>query len=143
MRKDANGELIHCDCVDEKTGEPDKDTPCPYCSGEGYLWNESWITLYKALHFTQGKGTRANQPEVPGMSNIPRVYFYLESYVMPTKYDRIIEVSLDEEGEIIVPYKREAIYPIATPEGFRSDRGRVEYWRCAVVQNSIRSTWTP
>ena len=60
MRNDDGGVLIPCPCVDEKTGEPDRDTVCPYCWGEGYLWDEEWITYYKLLVSSQEGMVRKN-----------------------------------------------------------------------------------
>jgi hypothetical protein len=82
MRTDDDGDLVICPCVDEKTGEPDKDTICPYCWGEGYLWDEEWITYYKMLVSSHEGLVRKNQPYKPGMSNIPFVFFYLEHDVV-------------------------------------------------------------
>ena len=141
MREDDDGELVVCPCVDEKTGEPDRDTICPYCWGEGYLWDEEWVTFYKMIVSSHEGLVRKNQPYKPGMSNIPFVFFYLEYDVVPGSFDKIVEVSLDTEGVISLPYTREAIYPIATAEAFRSDNGRVEYWRVAVVLDSVKSNW--
>ena len=141
MRKDDDGNLIACPCVDEKTGEPDRDTICPYCWGEGYLWDEEWITYYKLLVSSHEGMVRKNQPYKPGISNTPFVFFYMEYDVVPDSVDRIQEVALDLEGNISLPYTREAIYPIATAEAFRSDNGRIEYWRVAVVLDSVKSTW--
>jgi hypothetical protein len=141
MRKDADGDLIVCPCVDEKTGEPDRDTICPYCWGEGYYWDEEWIMYYKMLVSSQEGMVRKNSPNKPGLSNTPFVFFYLEYNVVPSRHDKIVEVSLGTTGDISLPYVRKAIYPIATAEAFRSDRGRIEYWRVAVVLDSIRSSW--
>ena len=41
--------------------------------------------------------------------------------------DKIIELSLDIEGKLLVPYKRETIYRPETIQMFRADNGRVEY----------------
>jgi len=141
MRRDSDGNLVRCPCVDELTGEPDKDTFCPYCWGEGSLFDEEWITVYKMLVSTHEGMVRKNQPHEPGVSNIPFVFFYCEYFISPTRQDRIIEVSLDTSGRVVTPIVREAIYTIATPEAFRSDNGRVEYWRCAATLDFVKSTW--
>jgi len=141
MRKDDDGNKIPCLCVDEKTGEPDKDTICPYCWSEGFLWDEEWVTYYKTLVSSHEGLVRKNQPNKAGMSNTPFVFFYLEYDIVPDRYDKIVEVALDTEGDISLPYTREAIYSIATAEPFRSDEGRIEYWRMATVLDSIKSNW--
>ena len=109
------------------------------CWGEGYLWDEEWITCYKMLVSSQEGMVRKDSPNKPGISNTPFVFFYLEYSVMPTRYDKIVEVKLDAAGDISLPYIREATYPIATSEDFRSDNGRIEYWRVAVILDSVVS----
>ena len=141
MRHDDNGELIACPCVSEKTGEPDRDTVCKYCWGEGFLWNEEWITSYKVLVSSNEGLVRKDKNYNAGNSNIPLAFFYTEYQTEPTRRDRIIEVTLDSDGRVSVPYNREAIFRIATAEAFRSDIGRIEYWRLAVLLDSVRSTW--
>jgi len=141
MRRDDDGNVVQCPCVSAITGEPDKDTPCNYCWTEGNLWDEEWITYYKMLASSHEGLVRKNQPHEPGVSNIPFVFFYLEYDVAPTRQDKIIEVARDVDGDIIVPYKRETIYPISICEDFRSDNGRVEYWRVAVTTDSVISNW--
>jgi len=141
MRLDKDSKRVVCSCVDEKTGEPDKDTYCPYCWGEGYLWDEEWITYYKVLVSSHEGLVRKNQAHKAGVSNTPFVFFYLEYQIAPTRYDKIVEVALDVDGNLATPYTREAIYPIATAEAFRSDNGRVEYWRMAVITDSVKSNW--
>jgi len=141
MRKDDNGNLIPCACVDKKTGEPDLDTFCPYCHGEGYIYDEEWIAYYRVLVSSQEGMVRKNQAHRAGMSNIPFVFFYLEYNVEPSRVDKIVEVSRDVDGGVLLPYTEEAIYPIATLEPFRSDSGRIEYWRLASVLSSVKSNW--
>jgi len=141
MRHTAAGLLIPCACTSSLTGEPDRDTKCKYCWGERFLWDEEWITVYKMSVSSQEGFTRKPQANEPGVSITPLVFFYLEYTVEPTIFDKIVEMKLDIEGAVVVPITREAVFQIATAEDFRSDNGRVEYWRCAVNEESVRSTW--
>ena len=45
MRRDTDGKLIPCECVDNITGEPDKDRFCSLCFSEGYRWDEEEFEL--------------------------------------------------------------------------------------------------
>jgi hypothetical protein len=129
MRKDENGRLIPCACVDSLTHEPDLDSLCPYCLGEGYFWDEELITFYKVIIGTgQGLANKIRKL-IPGELNIPFVFWYVEYNVNPTKEDRLIEVELDLEGNVIIPVNRIGTYRLETVEAFRSDHGRVEYFR--------------
>ena len=141
MRRDHNNNLILCQCVDPVTHEPTKDHFCPYCWGEGYLWDEEWITCYKMQVASQEGFTRKDSSEKAGYTNIPAAFFYVEYNVNPNRFDKIIEMKRDLEGELIVPYERESIWDISTAEDFRSDNGRVEYWRAASTKQSVIPTW--
>jgi hypothetical protein len=141
MRRDSNGDCIPCVCVDSKTGEPDIDTVCPYCWGEGFYWSEEWITIYKRELSRQEGKPKKDQPYKAGILVTPLFFIYTEYHVEPRKEDKIVEMRLDAEGDVSTPYEREAIYTIATPEAFRSDSGRVEYWRLACIKDTVRSNW--
>ena len=41
----------------------------------------------------------------------------------------IIELELDNEGDLVQPYNRIDLYRIGIPVDLRSDRGRLEYWK--------------
>ena len=142
MSRDSNGNLIKCSCVDEYTKEPDQDTICPYCWGVGNLWQEQWILTYSVvLNPSRGSLARREANNKAGKSNIPLLFYYIEYQHEPTKDDQIIEVKLDTEGNIVQPYKRKITHDIIVAEPFRSDTGRIEYWRCAVSAENIASTW--
>jgi hypothetical protein len=141
MRRDHNGDLVKCSCVDEITLEPDRDHFCPYCWGEGYLFDEEWVVYYKMQIASNEGFMRKDRPFKGGIVNTPYVFFYVEYNVNPTRFDKIIEMERDLDGNLVVPYKREAIYTIATAEDFRADNGRVEYWRLAATKDSVSSTY--
>lgn len=128
MRTNDAGNLIQCPCVDPLTHEPDLDSLCPYCLGESYLWDEELITYYKVIIGGSGLASKI-QKTVPGELNIPFVFWYTEHIVNPTLKDRLIEVKLDLEGNVILPLDRIGVYRLETVEPFRSDHGRVEYFR--------------
>lgn len=141
MRRDESGNLVRCPCVDSKTNEPDQDTPCQYCWGEGYLWDEEWVIIYKQVVSSARAAPRLPQEYKPGVAWIPLEYIYMEYFVNPTRFDKYIEVALDEEGAPVVPYKREAKYNISLPQYLRADNGRIEYWRLAVNRDTLKSNW--
>jgi len=141
MRKDTGGNLVVCPCVDEKTNEPDRDSFCQYCWGEGYLWDEEEVVYYKMLVSSHEGLVRKRVPMKAGVSNVPFTFFYLESYVLPEPQDKIVEITLAQDGGTTVPFYRNGVYRISTAEDFRSDNGRIEYWRIATTKETIRSTW--
>lgn len=126
MRRDSNGNLVNCPCRDEITNEPDKDYFCRTCWGMGYLWDEETITYFK------DDDTMRKE----------EVYFYLEYTVEPSDEDYIILIVRDEDGVPEAPVGREGkVYKIIKAEPFRSDTGRIEYWRCRTKIERKWSVW--
>lgn len=120
-----------CSCVDSLTLEPDKDHFCPYCMGEGQYWDESFVDTYRVVK--QSDVGLASKDDLigPGMVNVPVVIFYMRASIDVSENDRIIEMELDKEGDLELPYKRRNIYRISTLLDLRSDYGRLEYWKIA------------
>ena len=126
MRRDADGYPTKCTCTSVKqTVEPDPD--CSYCSGEGYLWSEEWIDCY-SMHVNADSGmARKYLHMAPGLERTDYILFFFR-YGTDIKYeDKIVEVKLDDEGDLVLPYVREAIHKPNTIKKMRSDHGRVEY----------------
>ncbi len=141
MRRDTTGKLIPCLCLDRITREPDKDSHCNYCGGAGYLWDEQWVTYYRQIiGITTSLANRQKYYE-PGTASALLAFFFLEYNVMPTLKDFMIELKRDAEDTIILPYKREAMFTLNTVEAFKSDNGRIEYWRVAVNYDPVKTRW--
>lgn len=118
-----------CPCVDSVTGEPDLDTFCPLCHGEGYMWNEILIDVYSiVLRSSVGLSSREDLIS-PGLLNIPLVTFYTRSSVAIQSQDKIVEMELEADGTLQKPYRRKQLYRIGTAIDFRSDHGKLEYWK--------------
>lgn len=129
MRRDSTDALIQCDCVDVLTHEPDKDHFCPVCHGEAYLWDEEWIDFYKVV-LRSDVGLSSKEDLIrPGLMNIPLVSFYIRGTVNITEQDKIVEMVTNAAGIVVQPYRREHLYRITTALDFRSDYGKLEYWK--------------
>lgn len=128
FRRDANGKRTLCDCVDINTKEPDKDTFCPFCQGEGYYWDEIDLDTYKVQ---QSVTPLAESVQAPGLINNPLMVFYTRSSVDIAADDKLVELVLSEEGEPIEPIRRKQLYRIGSLVDYRSDNGRLEYWKMA------------
>lgn len=125
MRRDAEGKKISCSCVDSLTREADPD--CSYCYGERYLWDEDWAWTYST--FAGGTTGLTNKLKYmpPGAVGSDLRTFYFR-YDADIQYgDKIVEMKLDEEGNLVVPYVRESIYFPQTIIRHRSDNSRIEY----------------
>jgi len=139
-RRDSNGKIIVCPCVSGFSQEPDQDTPCEFCWGEGFIWDEQWVTMYKQIVFPRGGAFRRSEPLEAGISYSMTAYFYCEFNIEPTRKDKIIEIDTNMDG-LIREYKRLAKFRIISPEPFCSDNGRVEYWRLGTVVDIVKSAW--
>ena len=123
------GYLIPCPCVSEVSGEPDVDHYCPICGGEMFLWDEEFFDCYR-VNPSGDIGLSTNEDlVVPGLTNVPLMIFYTRSSVKITRADKLVEIWTDVEGKPIRPYRRKILYRITTVIDFRSDNGKLEYWK--------------
>ena len=128
MRRNGN-DLIPCECVDPVTREPDIDIQCPFCLGEGHLWDEEWVwTRSVVVGSSTNKLVFKTQYLGPGHLNSEGTVFFMEYTVQPSWYDRIVELYSDQEGDPAIPYRRHRIYRIQTVQPLRSDNGRIEFY---------------
>jgi hypothetical protein len=137
MRRDSLGKLIKCSCNDSASGEPDKTTPCPYCSGEGNLWDETLIDFYRWEPGYDSAKSLNESLTKPGTLNIPIKIFYIAYSEDLTLDDKLIELVLDKEGLPILPYQRRSIYRFGTLNDLRLDDGRLEYWKVLAYQDKM------
>lgn len=136
MRRDSNGDFVSCVCVDDVTGEPDKDTFCPYCLGEGKYWSEVWVDFYRIV-LSSDVGNALKERLLPtGIQNIPTTVFFARHSAEITKDDRIIEMKLNNNGTIYKPYTRKILYRIGTLFDMRSDNGKLEFWKIAAHEEN-------
>lgn len=138
MSRDSNDRLVPCDCVDDITHEPDKDNFCPVCFGVGNIWTEDYITFYKTLEDSDQDNALLNKHIEPGLINVPLVVFYVRYSANITKDDQIVELVLDSEGDVQSPVKRRNIYKIGIAWDYRSDNGRIEYWKLFTQVINVR-----
>ena len=127
LRKDKHDNYISCRCVDRLTDEPDQENECRFCLGEGYIWDERFAYCYSTLVGADGGKANRNKRIIPGELKSDYKVFYLRYDEKISYNDKIIELSLDLEGKLVIPYKREKIYRPETIQEYRSDNGRLEY----------------
>jgi len=137
MRRDSSGNLTACSCVDDVTGEPDKDTFC-YCFGEGYLWDEIFLDAYKVVIKSDVGNALREDVISPTLLNIPIVLFYTDYSEVITEEDKIVELQLNTAGKLVKPYRRIAVYRINTLFDFRVDEGRLEYYKIATRKEEVK-----
>ena len=143
MRTDDDG-LIACSCVDVLTHEPDKDTFCPICFGESYLWDESIIDGYKVILGSSTGQAGKERLISPGNVNLVLVSFYLRYnlsinlFPKRTSPDKMVELVMDVDGSITRPYQRERVYRIGTAIDFRADGGKLEYYKLDCYEEQVK-----
>jgi hypothetical protein len=134
MRRDSDGTLVSCACVDATTGEADKDTFCPLCHGESWYWSEVWLDVYRIV-LRSDVGNAFKERLLPATTqNIPVTLFFARYSAEITEDDRIIEMKLNADGTVYRPYTRQAVYRIGTLFDMRSDNGKLEYWKIATFK---------
>ena len=122
-------ERIACECMDTLTQEPDKDTYCPGCQGEGYLWDESFIQIYRKSLIGTRRGPMLDKMIDGGIMNVGLYSFWFKSSIDVTKQDKIVKMAINAEGKFVQPLRREELYRIGTLLDLRSDNGRLEFWQ--------------
>lgn len=133
MRRDSSDNLIACSCVHGLTKEPDRDFPCPYCYGSGWLFDEELVTAYMVVASAPGGSNAAsNFPKMAsGTMYVPAARFFLSYDVNPKKDDRIVEIELDSAGDPVTPYNRIAVYEFMLVRAMRADNAKIEFWACS------------
>ena len=126
-KKDNQGEDIKCTCVSKLTQEANVEANCNFCLGEGFIWKETFHRCYSTLIGADGgKANRTRRIE-PGFIRTDYKIFYFKFDTKISYKDKIIELRLDNEGKLEVPYQRLTIYRPETIQEYRSDYGRIEY----------------
>lgn len=121
---------------DERKYDEGKED-CAYCGGIGWLFDdELHLTRRRIISPPIGLAGQERQEEI-GIINIPYLVYYFEYYVNPNKRDIIIEITNDRDGEPVRPFVNEKYYNIAVAEPLRDQKGRIEFWRCAVKMEAI------
>lgn len=137
-RRAASGKPLRCPCVDDLTKEPDKDIFCPICYGSSYYWDEEYIWYYKTLEGTDSSVALSPELEKPGLIDGKIVVFYIRYNTGVSEDDRIIEIALDTSGTPISPVRRTGVYRIGRLWEYRSDNGKLEYYKVFAFKENVK-----
>jgi hypothetical protein len=125
FRRNANNYRIPCSCNVAKEGQMHQK--CTICLGEGYLWDEQYVETFKVdIGSDQEKAGASLLTEI-GRSKKQFCKFYLQEFIKIDYEDKIIELALDIDGNLIKPDHRGITWTINTLNEKRSDTGRIEY----------------
>ncbi len=136
FRLDNNQKFIPCACVSTVTGEPDKETKCPVCFGEGKLWDEELISFYYRELEGDSALAERNVQKPHSIVNTPLSVFYIESTFTLTGQDKIVLLNLDTEGKPLRPYQRRTIFRINSLRDLRLDQARLEFWKANCYEDT-------
>jgi hypothetical protein len=135
MRRDVNDHLLPCPCVDPITREPDIDTKCEFCLGEGFFWDEEWVKCRSIeVGSSSSKLVLQNEHAAPGVLSPDLRVFYFEYNVNPTWYDRVVEVKYNLDGTARSPVQRHKVYKPHTVRALKGDNGRIEFFAVYCTQ---------
>ena len=138
MRRDQAGQLIPCPCVDPVTGEGDRDRWCPICYSSNYLNDEVFVQYYRTIAGLDTSNALRDKHTQPGLINIPVIVFYIRYDALITRQDSIIEILRDDEGEPVQPLQRTGIYQLGTLWDYRSDNGKLEYYKAFAHEATVK-----
>jgi len=140
--KMENGIPKKCICrTNNRSGEPDKDIACKFCGGLGYYYTDILGKTY--INHSQAYAIYEKFKQ-EGTSKVDYRTMYMEyDFIkkaipedegIPTRFDRIIELELDMEGNLISPTKPRELYDILSVDPYRLDNmGRIEYYRFRII----------
>ena len=129
FRLDSTENRIACACVSPVTREPDRETRCPICLGEGFLWDESHIEFYFTKAVSGDAAVYQDRLKISGIMNTELGVFYISSRYDLTKNDKLVLLSLDKEGKPFQPLSRFQLFRIAELRDLRLDSGRLEFYK--------------
>ena len=122
--------LQKCPCTENPDLEADRVVKCQWCYGERFLFDDEFIVTYRASKFNY---VDMERPKGYGNLAISLAFFYCEHTIMPSRFDKIIEPMIDYDGNVISPIEVKVKHNIEMADAFRSDNGRIEFWRLGCI----------
>ena len=139
-----------CACFDANSGSP--DALCPWCNGEGFLFDE----VLKDCYIARNWGNVLNPSSVIQRQNFLGPYGYTdenramaymdykafpryERYLKPEHptYDKLYELKVDDNGELSYPLVRVAKWNMKSVTAHHGDWGRIEYFEIGLEKQNI------
>lgn len=137
MRRGEDDRLVPCSCNNPLSQEGDRHIFCPYCFGEGFLWDEHWISGIRVR--SRGARRRVDRldMEEAGLLHPEISYMYVNHLSSPTTQDKILAPQIDPEGRIQWPVKVSHYWAIEKADPLRGDGGRIEYWLLTLRERPV------
>lgn len=140
LLRDSNDRPIDCaKCKKKAYHTPIVNAVCDACFGVGYIWEEQWVIGYKWSGMSRASGRADFKKHVEaGFYEYNNNVIYLKYDTHPRIGDKIIEVSVTEDGQVITPFIREMSWDITAIDEHFLDQGRIEYWRLTINRESLK-----
>lgn len=117
-----------CACWNTATLEADPN--CSHCTGEGWAYEDVKVLCRKTFLTDPMTAAFLNKLTPLGRVSVSDQIFWMKYDKKPTRLDKIVEVSLDDDMEPEKPYRIEIIWEINWSQDYRDKWGRVEFWAC-------------
>jgi hypothetical protein len=143
VQRDEDNLPVRCPCRSTTSKESDKTYFCPICFTTGFLFVEEYILFYHALGETTFADTQRRHITSAGISQATFDVFYFEYNEDIHNEDRILEVALTDEGDIITPINYLSSYRIDEAWCYRGDNGKLEYWKIWAHKEELKYLTTP
>ncbi len=139
IKFDNKGKPLLCPCVDKTTKEQDRDYYCPICLSERYIFNEMFLDFYKVQHSSDN--SLISKPY--GLDNVHTGIIYTLYNANIGDYDKIVEVNLDLEGNLIYPLQRTDIWQITEIVPLRLDDAKMQFLKIYARHEDVKYLKAP
>lgn len=139
---DDKGHPKQCECKkNNRSREADKDIQCHMCNGFGYYYTDL-VTRTLINHSQAYAIYKKHKREGESQVEYKTCYFewdFLKNVIndgdnIPNRYDKVIQLRKDLDGEILSPSTVREMYEILSVEPYRLDNnGRIEYYRVRII----------
>lgn len=129
FRRDFNFNRVRCPgCNQGESGSKEGLIDCPYCKGEGYLWDDEIIQGW--MFDYSGSSRSISSPSVGGYT-----IEGTKKLVTPSKYfvrekDYVYDIVLDSKNRIQVPIQYDRKFICTYSEKYTSDGSDSQYNMC-------------
>jgi hypothetical protein len=108
------------------------------CFSANYLNDEVFVQYYRTIAGLDTSNALRDKHTQPGLINIPVIVFYIRYDALITRQDEIVEILRDDIGEPVQPLQRTAVYQLGTLWDYRSDNGKLEYYKAFAHEATVK-----
>ena len=131
----------------DPTNYEEHPSSCPYCMGMKFMYQDYLVKAYSRLAVDVEAQAKERRHEVGYMTQGKYVYYFNALFtdphseetklLDPTDADYILEIELDENGEVVKTPQIKEVLNVQFVQALRERKGRVEYY---ALHCSVRPT---